>query len=289
MAQTPSNTSEFDDISLVDALLFIRRHLFFILSLGGVGLVVGFGLAWMSPKQWEAKSILQIGQIQYSSDRNAQPVLIEPVAQAVGRVKSPPFENAVLKQANQDPANESSRVVALVRKSLSAKPVPNTNLVQISVRAFSPEQSEKILQTVQDMLIDIHAREADPVLNTFRAQLAEVNKALVDNGAQISNLNAIITRRAKSPAGNSDNSLLLGLLNSATQEQQDLIVRRNGLQQQLNPSLSFISKPLGPIAISDKPVYPHPALFAALGLMIGLGAGLIAAGIRQACQAKNLI
>lgn len=272
---TDPNETYDDEISLADIVAFIAKHLYLIIAFAVIGLLLGAGLSSMSHKQWQANADLQVGQIQYSGS-NAQPTLIEPVAQTVARVESRSFQDTLLKSQNQNPADDTSPLVNLVRKTLTAKAVAGTNLVHMSVRGFSPDQSEALLQASEKMLIAIHAEEADSLLSEFRARLARVDQELTENDVQIKRLNDAIAQRAKAPAAahSANDALLLGLMSKASQDRQDLIKRKTALEEQLNPYLSFVSKPLGDITVSDKPVYPRPVLFAAAGLVFGLLVGL---------------
>ncbi|WP_169834623.1 Wzz/FepE/Etk N-terminal domain-containing protein [Pandoraea thiooxydans] len=264
-----------DEISLADIVAFIVKHLYLIIAFALTGLLLGTGLSWMSLNQWQANADLQVGQIQYAGG-GAQPVLIEPVAQTVARVESRSFQDALLKSQNQDPADDTAPLVKLVRKTLTAKAVVGTSLVHLSVRGFTPDQSKALLQASEKMLIAIHAEEADSLLSEFRARLARVDQELTENDVQIKRLNDAIAQRAKAPAAahGANDALLLGLMSKASQDRQDLMKRKTALEEQLNPNLSFISKPLGDITVSDKPVYPLPVLFAVTGLAIGLLVGL---------------
>ena len=104
------STDEFD---LLDLVNFIRRN--FIYLLGGMllGVAIALILAFLLPKQFEAKALIKIGQI---GNVNTNGLPIEPGLQVVDRIKSQSFQDTVLEALGISTEDDEDRQVTQFRK-----------------------------------------------------------------------------------------------------------------------------------------------------------------------------
>lgn len=274
---TPTDPNYFPWHELFD---LIHGNGYWIFGFGILGLLVGIGSTFFIRNEWEATSLLRIGQIQYSGS-NAS-IMLEPLAQVVERVQSQSFQDDLLRAKGQDPNDDSASLVRFVRKTLSAKVVQNTNVVQLTVRGMSPEQSETLLEATQNSLAGSQNKLFTSFLVDNQIKLKQVIKDLNENMSRGSALNTAATKNSqdKNVVGAHD-VILISLLEKNSQERFSLINLKNSLEQQIDPLHTFPSAVVGHIAVRHKPVYPKRGIFATVGALAGLVIGLVVAAVRH--------
>ncbi len=289
----PTGSSDPNEFPWADIFSFLGKHIFSISGCGLVGLVIGVIYAFAAPKQWEASSLVRIGQMQYSAD--GAPVLVEPLAQVVARVESRPFEDQVLRATGQDLRDRSSPLIKLVRKTLTASIVPDTNLIALTVRGFSADQAKLIIGIVQKTLIDSHAKIVNSFLSDNRDKLTKIQSEVQSMNERSKQLNAAAAnaeataiattqegaaarQMSKLPSG-SNNVMLLGLLENNADAQRSLLALEDSFQQRINPARTFVTVPVSGVSTPDHPSYPEPVAFALGGLFGGLLIGVGVAGL----------
>jgi hypothetical protein len=290
---TSNGARDPNEFPWAEIFAFIGRHIYSIFGCGIVGLIIGIVAAEVVPKQWEATSLLQVGQIQYSSD--SVPVLVEPLAQIEARVESRPFIDDVLRAEGQDPRDNSAPLNKLVRKTLTAKLIPGSNLIALTVRGLSENQAKQILRTIDKMLIESHAKIVEPFIFHNREKLAHIQADLAATDARSKQLNTAAasaaataidaarrtstSRQSNNVAGASNDVMLLGLLEKNAEAQRSLLDLRDSVEQRLDPARTFVTLAVGRVSTPDRAAYPKLGEFAIVGLLVGVGIGLAFAAL----------
>jgi uncharacterized protein involved in exopolysaccharide biosynthesis len=279
-----SSTERYEDgISVADIVGFLRAQLWRIVGLLVAGAVAGALVSFTHPREWEASSVLEIGQID-NGLVNQPTTPVDPPFRAVQRVKVEPFTDQLLRKLSLPVATGENAESDLIRRSINAEVVPTTDLVRLTVRGFSPDKAKSTLKAAQDDLIAIH----DVI---FREAVARLNKRLADIDSDIA------TAKAKRDQIESTTSLgtrpgestppvnvLLGNMFDVSDRAllETLKKNRSDVTQQLSADRTFNTRPIAEIAVSQRPVAPKRSLYVIVGAMIGLLIGLLWAGRRHA-------
>lgn len=256
---------------------FILRHKYRLLGLPLLGAVIAVLVTFALPKQWQATTIMQVGQLFYST-QNDQPQLavIEPTARAVERVRLEQFQDAVLKRLNLPTAPNVNQDSDLLRASINARLIRNAELLEISVRGTSPEMAQRVIQAYQEQLMLEHLKLAEPSLQRIAAENSQVARDVADAESRQKQLNALAMERAKEGArGQFSESVLLNqLIDRNDKELRDLKRRASYLREQSSPERTFNTRPMGGIDVTKRPVWPRKLNFLIIGGAIGFALGL---------------
>ncbi|MGN6087571.1 hypothetical protein [Trinickia sp.] len=270
-----------DSVSSVEILRFLRAQFWVISATLIAGAIAGFGVSHLKPRQWEATSVLQIGQIADSAQGTAE--LIDPPARAAERVKVRSFQDKVLRTLSLPIGSAENSSAVLIRKTLDAEVVPNTDLVHLSVDGFSPEQARATLEVAQNQLLAIHQPIVSDAINRLQAQLGKLDAQIANLQAKRRYLPSAADVKAQSGAGSQGAADVL-LSNILDTSNEGVLVeaerRRAEVATQLSPDHTFATKPLGDITVSEFPVAPKRSSFIIPGALIGLLIGLLIGGLR---------
>ncbi|AMO97133.1 chain length determinant family protein [Collimonas fungivorans] len=252
----------------------LKRHLALLAACSVAGALAAYGTSYMIPKQWPATLLFQVGQI--GSGAN---LLVDP-NNVVQRVKFPGFVNQVL-QAEQLPTDESlDRRSALIKKTLAASIAKGGNLLEMSVKGYSPEEAKANLLAAFHMLQAEHAELLLPSVTRLEKNLADARTSLqriedehVAVLEPIKKVNSAGTIERKF----SESILLASMLKSNESERRVFRDQINGLDEQLSPYRTFNTKSVAPAYVPQHAVYPRKSIAAAIGLILGfMLAGLYA-------------
>jgi len=277
---------EVRELTLIDLLVFLRKHLVLLLCFAIVGLLLGFAASYHSARQWEAKAYVKVGQIGLS-DQGTVP--LEPPAEVAGQISLPPFQDQVLRQLQQDPANERSPLVRLVHSTLTGQIARSTNFVEIAARGYSAEQARAVAQSAQAIILATHDKLFKAGTDDLRTQLAETTRLIDANRKARADLAQSLTpNTAVKSSSSSDNTglLMLGLAQNSNEENRMLLDRQRRLENDLSAARTFNSKALGDIVVPDAPVAPRRPAYAALGAFVGLFLGFLVVLRREAAKRK---
>ena len=245
----------------------LKRHLALLAVCGVAGALAAYGISSLIPKQWPASLLFQVGQV--GSGAN---LLVDP-NNVVQRVKFPGFVNQVL-QTEQLPIDESlDRRSALIKKSLAASIAKGGNLLEMSVRGYSPEEAKANLMAAFQMLQAEHAELLLPSLTRLEKNLADARMSLqkiederVAVLEPIKKVNSAGTIERKF----SESILLASMLKSSESEMRVFRDQINSLDEQLSPYRTFNTKAVAPTYVPQHAVYPKKSIAAVIGFFLGL-------------------
>lgn len=208
-------------------------------------LVAGSLTIFLSP-QWEATATVPIGVVVPNGAEQASGFGV----QASRRVRLNAFKSIVLESLGE-PLDESSPGVELYRSSLRIRVLPNTGLMAITIRAYSPEDAKRFAEATAAALREIRSESAVRTTHRQRRNLA-MPKA---EGVQKMLVAADLRREA-------------------TEEVRVLesIALTNLSDQKARQTPSFPG-----ISVTKNPVTPKMSLILIIAGLLGLIFGLIAA------------
>ncbi|KAI3592328.1 hypothetical protein D9X30_2725 [Cupriavidus sp. U2] len=273
VAPAPGNNGDGVVITLEDVLGFFRRHAVRILSLSVVGLAIGICVTFVIPKQWEATGVLQIGQVANEATTvPVGPTQIEPIARALERLRIPQFTDAVLKNLGFAVGPDEDANAALIRRSLKTTILAGTDLIQYTVRGFSPQQAKQAAEAISVELIRVHAGLMRPSLERLKADLAEVRQGVDREDKRREMLSDLVRNQAQGGVAGkfSENVLLSEMVNENEKALRSLRLRSNTLQELMTTERTYNTHLLGPVETGRRYVYPRKSLFGVGGLVAGL-------------------
>jgi LPS O-antigen subunit length determinant protein (WzzB/FepE family) len=282
---TDTERFERDGISLQDLQRVLsdqRKWLFGIpivcMFLAAVGVMIA------KPK-WEATAVIQIGQIgQSGAGQGLQ--LIEPPARAIERMKMKSFEDGVLASL-KIPLTIGDPIAQLFRTSLSLKALGTTDLIQVRVRGYSPEQAASWGRAVVDQISAAHEKLTQPTVERLNKQLAELKKQMQMIENERVNLAKIVSiTAAKSGVSNfSENLLFSNLLVQKNAELRDFEMRLLAVNEQLTSIRAYPTSLVDRVYVPEQPASPKKSLMIMLAAIVGLILGVIVAFLRNYWQA----
>ena len=264
-------------IGLDDIGAFFRRHALKLVACAAIGASAALASTWAMSPLWQAKTTVQNGQLYLVTSTGPTVVNIEPPARTVDRIKVASFQDNVLKQLSLPVDEGASAETDLIRRSFEVRLLRNSDLIELSVRGYSPANASRILQQYVRSLIEEHGYLAKPTLERLSEEMRQVQADLSAAQARQSELAKQSRERYQvNIAGKfSENVLLDNMLSTNAADVRLLQQRRNTLQEQLNPERTFNTRMIGETEISREPVFPKRSLFAVSGGLIGLLLGLI--------------
>ncbi|ANA34966.1 hypothetical protein VZ52_12265 [Ralstonia mannitolilytica] len=255
---------------------FLRNHALKLVACVAVGAGVALASTWMISPLWQAKAIIQNGQLYWVTSAGPTVVTIEPPARTVDRIKVTSFQDTVLKQLNLPVGTGVNAETDLIRRSFDVRLLRNSDLIELSVQGYSPTDAARTLQQYVRNLIEEHSYLAKPTLARFSEEARQVQADL--SAAQA--LQSELARRSKERyQGNitgkfSENVLLDNMVSNNAADVRLLQQRRNTLLEQLNPERTFNTRMIGEIEVSREPVFPKRPLFVVSGSLVALLLGL---------------
>jgi capsular polysaccharide biosynthesis protein len=261
---------EFDFYQL---MTFIQQHYKTLLAFMFSGLLFGFLLTFVFQPQWEATALLRIGQLGLSgeSDQTGKP--IEDELQATDRINSLSFQNATITTLGL-PMDEDNQKVKLLRKNLKAK-AEKSGYVSVSLRGLSESEAYNNLNKVITLLQATHRNMAQPTIDKWNAELADLELD-ASNAKQVSmTLNKLLEgARSGGDKALNTSTLMSDLLISKEKEGKNL-ERIYKLRDRLNQDRTYPTAVVGQVAVLDKPAFPNKKVFSIIGMFIGLIASIV--------------
>lgn len=266
-------------ISVFDIARFLRKHFVFIAAAAGIGIGAGLLVSYTQPREWEAKSIVEIGQVDDGGLR-----LVDPLSQAALRVSTESFRDEMLRSLGLPLDGAKSERTTLIRHSLQATGIPSTNLLAMTVRGFSPESAKATLEVAQGQLIAVHRKTVDAVQGRLQDQLKMLDADIARmQAAEQDRLRTFARVSSGKDVGNGAVQALLGNMVDSTDRAQLQATqqRRAAVISQLGADHTYNTRVVGHTTVSRQPVGPKRSLFVGIGALLGTLAGLLFAGKRH--------
>lgn len=276
---TESGDKRFTGDSFKGILAILRQRL---------GIIIGFTVAcagiaafavFSSKLQWEAAGLIQIGRVgrQDAIASGAAGPLIEIPGQVVARASQRSFVDQLLRSVGAS-TDADDPVARLVRRSYRARIVPSSEVIEISVRGFSPEDAVAIVNAAAENLARVHAGLANSSIEGLRAVLTAKRSA---KGQLLRDLRAV-EEALQNPrlAGASapfSQYLLLWVSKISQSDLRNLTLEIFAIEEQLGPLRTYPTALLGAPEVSDDPVSPKRVPIILLATLAGFFIGILVA------------
>ena len=270
----------------------VLQHAVRIVGVGLGGAALAMVLTFWARPVWQAKVVIQNGQLYQVTAAGPATSLIEPTNRTIDRIRVTSFQNEVIRRLGLPVEENVNAETDLIRRTLDIRLLRASDLIELRAQGYSSDAVKKTLQQYTENLIADHRKVIEPTLRRYERDLQHANSDLND----ALNRQALLQKHSQSRnsadiAGRfSENVLLDNMLSNNADEIRALQQRRNQLQEELNPERTFSTRMVGDIEVSREPVYPKRPLFALSGFMIGALAGLSwSSWLTARRRAKNAI
>ncbi|MGS0641587.1 Wzz/FepE/Etk N-terminal domain-containing protein [Xanthomonas oryzae] len=274
--------NQHDEIYLIDLWRILRRE--WRWAVAALVLVLGltFAFTQLAKPQWEATAWIQVGEI--GPTPAGRDPKVEPFQRVIDRMKTPLFQDAVLRQARV-PLN--SRAAQLYRGSLKPDPDPYANLIGVTIRAESARQARALAMATVTQLRMLHGDTNTAALDLARARLQGLSddlRAATATRAQLQKQFQVGQgRSAATPA-----QVLAGvLLTDSNTTIRALKSERDDLVARLTVRYTYQTSLAWPLYVPDRQAYPNAITAWAAGLLAGAGLGVLAAVLRNAVRRRT--
>ena len=247
-------------------------------------LLATIGVIMAKPK-WEATAVIQIGQVGQSGVGQGSQ-LIEPSVRAIERMKLKSFEDDVLATLKIS-LKPGDPIAELFRNSLSLKVLGTTELIQVRVRGYSPDQAANWARAVVDQISAVHQRLTKSIVERLDKQLTELNKQMRTIEEERGSLSKIVSMSSARNGDSkfSENLLLSDLLIKKNAELRDFETRRLAVSEQLTSIRAYPTALVDRVYVPEQPASPKKLLTVLIAAIVGLILGVIVAFLRNYWQA----
>jgi hypothetical protein len=230
------------------------------LALSAVVAMFGVALAYVSivPTQWEASSIVQIGQVAQHTI-GAQTQLAESASRLFERVKSKAFKETViddLATPYTKPLTDSE--ARIFSSSLNIKLLSHPDIVDIKVRGLTRDQAQMNLEYVVKRLRTIHTELSAPTLAKSLDSLKILTAELQSLDSERKVFTGLITQ-----GGTTDRvdyflqkSVYATLVSNVDKERRLVLEKKLALEEQLSAARTYPTSVLDKVVVLREPVAP---------------------------------
>lgn len=279
---SPSGAEE--DLRLSDVWRMIAAGRRWVLGVPFVLALAALAYVFMSDAQWESTAAVQIGQVG-QAEVGKVTALVEAPPRAIERMKLASFQDNVLTRVGVD-TSENDPKAQLFRSSLKLRQPLGTDLIELTVRAYSRDQAYRLAQATIEQLRQSHDKLALPSIDALRRQLDVATQQLEHAQKARESLASQAASGKDIDARNrfAESALLGQMMTMRDEEIRKLSERRLMLEERLGPVRTYPTSLIESIHVSTKPVSPQRALTvllaAAGGLVAGIAIALVTGGAR---------
>ncbi|MDD2542113.1 MAG: O-antigen ligase, partial [Desulfuromonadaceae bacterium] len=245
----------------------IKRNVYLLLGGALLGGFFGLALAFVLPSEWEANSLVRLGQLGRGN-------VIESPLLAIDRLKSKSFQNDVLRNLKLS-TNEDDEKGKAFRSSLKIK-LEKSDLINITLRGNSSEEARLHMGALIGQLKAVHTGIYLPGINRWKQELQALNSDLKLASNETQRLFSLLNKQDGVAVDKffSQTIILNNDLVLRERELQVLSDRKRILEERLSPEQTFETSSLGGVEISERPIFPKKSIFMILGLIVGMLIGL---------------
>lgn len=256
-----------------------RRKLTVLMVIALVMLTAWVGIFFTSP-QWEATAVVQIGKIGQKDQ------LIEPISKVLERVRLRSFQSTVIANAQSDSASTQDRT--LYHKSLAVRPITGTDLIQITVRGFSPAAAKQFALDTAEHLGEVHEKASEPAIREIRERLRHIDAQLAQMDMERQRmLKMASVRDSAVEARFIANAILTNIVMQQRIERGELERSRMEYVDQLHPFRTYPTKIMESVGVSEAPVLPRKRLILTLAALLGIFLAVLVAVLANHFQQRT--
>lgn len=270
-----------DGISLFDLWQILAQRKWWVLATLLLAVIAAMVAVVLIKPQWEATAAIRIGAVGQVGQVGQLVQVIEPVEGAVERMKLKSFQDAVLSELGY-PLDE--KPAGLYRGSLTVKALPNTDLIEITVRGYSREGAKRAAEATVAYLQEIHGQLAAPTVERLRQLLTQVEREITQTNSEREKTLKIagLKEKAIAETGFMENVVLANIMIQRDREMRELEKAKTFYEEQLSLLRTYPTSLIERIAVGENPVAPKKALIILMVGMFGLILGVMLAFLNNA-------
>lgn len=262
-----------------DALKLYKRV--FLIAPAICGLIAYILVTYVLAPTWETSAILQVGQVGQISG-GAKPV--ETIQNVVSRMQHNSFATEMLSHAKIQAADLTSAKI-IYKSTFKAAKVKDADLIEFKLRGYSPQMARELAENTVSYLQKIHDEIMVTNLTRIKAQIQITNEEI----ESVKEEEKFLKKRLQENHNwNSfDATLAATVLQKKEEQLAELMQKRLLLIDLLSPSITFSTKTIGELSVSDEPVSPKKSLFIAIAIVFGLLGTALTAYIQHFVMRKD--
>lgn len=219
-----------------------------------IGILVAIFLLFALPNKYEAKALLQVGQVSEQG--------IESSLNTVQRLKSNSFQEEVTQLIHNEYPNQNIEDIRKDLKKTFIDLIKNTDIINIKLAANSPLEAKKRIGFYVSALEKRHLILSKSIREFYEQQLIHAENKL-------QSLNHKNTERVKTPQ--IDCNIQLDSHNEAIYWNQQIFIFKQALTAPKTRPTSLLES----INSLDEPVAPKKVIFILMGTLLGLIFGIV--------------
>lgn len=234
-----------------------RRNKWLILGCVAISALASTGIALLTPDTWQASAIVRIGMI--GTQKNP----VEPIANVMVRLNDPSYQQEISRSL-PPPANEHIG-------SLKTTPIPNTNLLEVTVKGRNASEVKQLIEAVIHHLRLTHDKIAEPAITLQQKRLDALTNTISQSRQQLKALRS----SPSLPTPVTDSAVLYHfLINQQDTELAQLEGEKNTLELSLSPTSTYSTALFSQIKVENKAQTPNRLLLILTGSFVGCIVGL---------------
>lgn len=274
------------DIKSIGAIMCNELKLIFICLI--IGLVCGALVYSTLTPVWRASATLIVGQIYDGAAPDSPIESIEPpiqVAEDLIMRNSLTKLTASMESAQKE---EAAAKVALIRETLKAKVIPNTNRIDLSVSGFSPDDARRALGAIIQMVVQSHEKRYELAMKRIRDAAEKSKLDAGELGAERIRLNALLKRleEKNSQANFGPTIVAISMLSANKAEMERLTSQRNTLEERATSRKVFATRVVDSVYVESKPYQPNLKSILSVAGVFGVLSGIMLALARQVLKQR---
>ena len=269
--QEQKQTEQTEELSFLDVWLVIKRYSRQIILVAiFAALAASIVIFLVIKPKWEASAVLQVAQVDGK--------LVEPISQVVSRIKHDSFRSALFEQIKINDNKNIKKIKRLYKESLSVNKPKDADIVEISLKGYSPEQAQLLLEDSVVYLQKEHSKLMDASIIRIQGEVKNTAKDIQDLKTESEYLKRQL--EAKRDWNSYNATLGAVVMQNKTDALRALAQKKLELDEKLSPSLTFTTKVIGAISVSEEPAFPLQNVFqqlsiVLLGVLLGLFSGIV--------------
>ena len=269
--QEQKQTEQTEELSFLDVWLVIKRYSRQIILVAiFAALAASIVIFLVIKPKWEASAVLQVAQVDGK--------LVEPISQVVSRIKHDSFRSALFEQIKINDNKNIKKIKRLYKESLSVNKPKDADIVEIRLKGYSPEQAQLLLEDSVVYLQKEHSKLMDASIIRIQGEVKNTAKDIQDLKTESEYLKRQL--EAKRDWNSYNATLGAVVMQNKTDALRALAQKKLELDEKLSPSLTFTTKVIGAISVSEEPAFPLQNVFqqlsiVLLGVLLGLFSGIV--------------
>ena len=267
-----------EDLSLFDIWEIVVNYKQFLLITPLLfGLISFIVVEFFILPQWEATMIIQIGQIgQAGQIGQTGPQLLDNPNNIIVVAQSPLFIEESFNQLSpkfeEFPASKE-----LYMNTIKIRTLKSTDFLELKVNGHSSDIARSSADGALSYLKKLHAGKMSLGLKRLTA-----SREIVAQEIQSLKIETDIIKKQLKEINSFEAILGAMVLHEKSKQIRELNERELFLREQLSPEITFETRTVGDVVVSDRPVYPKKPLVISIAVLIGLFGSILLAFVHNA-------